>query len=91
MPPAQHRRHRFTLNLEADTLAELVGVLHFLADEIEVEAQDSRRIRSRGSLSTYEALLRTDPEQHDERYREQLAEEWREREQGESHATAPCD
>jgi hypothetical protein len=65
------------LNLESDSLEELVGVLHYLADEIEAEGRDSRRITYRGTSSTYEARLRTDPEQDCERYREQLGKWYR--------------
>jgi hypothetical protein len=72
--PGPHRRHRFLLNLETDTLEELVGALRHLADEIEVETRDSRRFSHRGTSATYRATLRTDPEQDAFRYREQLAE-----------------
>ncbi len=82
--PAPHRRHRFMLNLESDSLEELVGVLHFLADEIEAEGNDSRRITYRGTSSTYEARLRTDPEQDCERYREQLGKWYRDQERSSS-------
>lgn len=76
--PAPHRRHRFMLNLEADTLEELVGVLHYLADELEAEGRDSRLITYRGTSSTYDARLRTDPAQDCDRYREQLGRWYRE-------------
>lgn len=59
--PTPHRRHRLTLVLEADSLAELVGVLHYLADEIEVEGRDRRDIRYGGHSATYTATLRTQP------------------------------
>lgn len=68
------------LNLEADTLEELVGVLHYLADEIESEGRDSRLITFRGTSSTYDARLRTDPEQDCDRYREQLGKWYRDQE-----------
>ena len=72
--PGPHRRHRFLLNLETDTLEELVSALHYLAGEIEAEERDSRRLSYRGPSATYQATLRTDPEQDGARYREQLAE-----------------
>jgi hypothetical protein len=61
--PLPHRGDRLSLDLEADSLAELVGVLHYLADEIEVEGREEREIRSAGSSTTYTAILRTDPAQ----------------------------
>jgi hypothetical protein len=72
--PGPHRRHRFLLNLETDTVDELVGALRRLAEEIEEETRDSRRFSYRGVSATYQATLRTDPEQDALRYREQLAE-----------------
>lgn len=72
--PGPHRRHRFLLNLETDTLDELVRALHRLAEEVEEETRDSRRFSHRGQSATYQATLRTDPEQDASRYREQLAE-----------------
>jgi len=72
--PGPHRRHRFLLNLETDTLDELVSALHLLAGEIEAEQRDSRRLSYRSPSATYQATLRTDPEQDGARYREQLAE-----------------
>jgi hypothetical protein len=56
-----HRRHRLVLDLEADSLDELVGVLHYLADEIEVEGRDQRVIRASGYSSTYTSTLSTIP------------------------------
>jgi len=67
-----HRRHHLTLDLEADSLVDLVGVLHYLADELEVEGRDQRDIRSAGYATTYVATLRTDPTQTGDRYRQQL-------------------
>jgi hypothetical protein len=82
--PGPHRRHRFLLNIETDTVDELVGALRRLADEIEVETRDSRRFSHRGISATYQATLRTDPEQDALRYREQLAEWTR------NHRTCPA-
>ena len=59
--PNPHRRHRLTVEVEADSLADLIGVLHYLADEIEVEGRDIRDIRHSGQASTYTAALRTGP------------------------------
>lgn len=72
--PGPHRRHRFLLNLETDTLEDLVGALHHLAEQIAAEGKENRRLTHRGSSSTYQATLRTDPDQDRDRYREQLAE-----------------
>lgn len=85
--PAPHRRHRFRLDLEADTLAELVGALHYLADEIEIEARDDRQIRYRGGASTYDARLLTDQDQDAERYRDEL-DQWC-RDQGQAARPGP--
>jgi hypothetical protein len=70
---APHRRHRFMLNLEADSLEALVGALHFLADQIEAEGDESLRMNHRGRATAYQARLRTDPQQDAGRYREQVA------------------
>lgn len=71
--PGPHRRHRFLLNLEADTLEELVHTLQYLAHQIEAEDEDCKRLVYRGASATYQGTLRTDPEQDGDRYREQLA------------------
>lgn len=72
--PVPHRRHHLTLDLEADSLLDLVGVLHYLADELEVEGRDQRDIRSAGFATTFVATLRTDPTQTGDRYRRQLTQ-----------------
>lgn len=59
--PNPHRRHRLTVEVEADSLADLIGVLHYLTDGIEVEGRDIRDLRHSGQASTYTAVLRTSP------------------------------
>jgi hypothetical protein len=76
--PAPHRRHRLRVDLEADSLEVLVGVLHYLADEIEVGERDDRELRSSGHSVVYHATLSTDPLQTGDRYRRQRAE-WEKR------------
>lgn len=71
--PGPHRRHRFLLNLEADTLEDLVNTLQCLAHEIEAADKEGRRLAYRGPSTSYQATLRTDPQQDGDRYREQLA------------------
>ena len=63
--PTPHRRHRLTLVLEADSLAELVGVLHYLADEMEVEGREQRDLRYDGHSAAYTARLRSEPTRTD--------------------------
>ena len=61
-----HRRHRLVLDLEADSLVELVGVLHYLADEIEVEGRDQRVICATRYSSSYTSTLSIHPPQSGE-------------------------
>jgi hypothetical protein len=68
------RRHHLTLDLEADSLAELVGLLHYLADEIDVEGRDHRDIRSLGHAASYTATLRTGPSEIGPTERRRLGE-----------------
>ena len=51
-------RQHFELTVDAADLAALVGVLHYLADEIELGGRETRVLTSRGTTAEYRAVLR---------------------------------
>ncbi|WP_020580178.1 hypothetical protein [Actinopolymorpha alba] len=73
-PEIPHRRHRLTLDLEADTLDELWHEMHAIADRLDREQREHAEITSGGYASGYHLRLQTDPAVTGDLYHASLAE-----------------
>ena len=74
MTDIPHRRHRLTLDLEADDHDELVNRLHEIGNQIDREERDTADITSGGWASGHHLTITTDPAMTGDRYRDLLAQ-----------------